>query len=136
MSIKLECHSKWNGIKNGMSLTFIYLKCNEILNEISLKLECPSKWNVNQIWHHSNWKTKLIRKVVNPKTSKSASLGWLAILLIEGWKRMQTGTNIILPYTAWYSEKETYFSVCYPIFLESGENEIERLGPSQKWAFH
>ena len=32
MSLKMECHSKWNVTQNGMSL----------------KIECHSKWNVTQ----------------------------------------------------------------------------------------
>ena len=31
---------------------------------------------------HSNWKTKFIEKVANPKTSKSASMGRIRILLL------------------------------------------------------
>ena len=31
---------------------------------------------------HSNWKTKEIEKVVNPKTSKSASIGRISILFL------------------------------------------------------
>ena len=71
MSLKLECHSNWY-------VTQI---------EISLKLNCHSNWNVTQIEMspkfecYSNWKTKLIEKVVNPKTSKSASIGPISILL-------------------------------------------------------
>ena len=48
---------------------------------MSLKLECHTNCNVTQIRvsleyeFNSNWKTKWIEKVVNPKTSKSTSIG-------------------------------------------------------------
>ena len=54
---------------------------------MSLKLECHTNLNVTQIRVslkyecHSNWKTKYIEKVVNPKTSESASIGQISILL-------------------------------------------------------
>ena len=64
MSFKLEQHSNWNVIQIVMSH----------------KLECHTNWNVTQIRvslkydGHSNWKIKFIEKVVNPKTSKSATM--------------------------------------------------------------
>ena len=70
MSLKFESHTNWNVIK---ILKTLKLEChlNWIVKQIgmSLKLEC-----------HSNWKTNYIEKVVNPKTSKSASVGQILIL--------------------------------------------------------
>ena len=50
MSLKIECHSKynvtqikWNVTQNGMSI-----KINANQNSMSPKLECHSKWNVTQ----------------------------------------------------------------------------------------
>jgi hypothetical protein len=64
MSIKLKCHANWNVTQNGMSIKMEHnSKWKETNNELSLKFEC-----------HSNWKTKYIEKVVNPKTSNSASI--------------------------------------------------------------
>ena len=57
--------------------------------EISLKLKCHSNLNVTQIEMstkfecHLNWKTKMIDKVVNPKTSKSASIGQISNLFFN-----------------------------------------------------
>ena len=63
MSIQIECHSNWNVTQNGISLK---MECHPKLNVnkigMSVKLECHSNWNVTE-------------KVVNPMTSKSASLG-------------------------------------------------------------
>ena len=53
---------------------------------MSLKLECQTNWIFTQIRVslkyecQSNWKTKQIENVVNPKTSKSASIGRISIL--------------------------------------------------------
>ena len=63
----MECHSKWNVTQNGMSLKF----------------ECHRNWNFSPILiyeYHSNFNTKQIEKVDNPKTSKSASIGRISIL--------------------------------------------------------
>ena len=43
MSLKMECHSKWNVTENEMSLK---TKCNS--NGMSLKMECHYKLNVSQ----------------------------------------------------------------------------------------
>ena len=70
MSLKMECHLKWNVTQNGISLNMeCHSKLNVAQNGMSLKFEC-----------HSNWKTKKIEKVVNPKTSNSASIGQISIL--------------------------------------------------------
>ena len=53
MSLELEYHTNW---------IFTQIR-------VSLKYEC-----------HSNWKTKWIEKVVNPQTSKSASIGQILVL--------------------------------------------------------
>ena len=48
-SLKMECHSKWNVTKNGMSLKKeCHSKWNVTKNGISLKIECHPKWNVTQ----------------------------------------------------------------------------------------
>ena len=66
MSLKLECHSNWNVTQNWI---FIQIR-------VSLKYE-----------RHSNFKTKRIEKVVNPKTSKSASIGLILIMfLLDSWE--------------------------------------------------
>ena len=49
MSLKMECHSKWNVTQNGKSLKMeCYSKWNVTQNGMSLKMECHSKWNVTQ----------------------------------------------------------------------------------------
>ena len=66
MSIKLECRSKWNGIKDGMSLIIerqsrmsVKIECH--FNGMSLKMKCPSTWNITQnvmslkMESHSKW---------------------------------------------------------------------------------
>ena len=68
MSLKIECHLKWNAIKNGLSLQ---MDCHSkwIFTQIgmSLKLECNSNWNVTQIGMslklecHTNWNVTQIR---------------------------------------------------------------------------
>ena len=69
MSVKFECHKNWNSTQFRVSLLY----------------EC-----------HSNWKTKDIEKVVNPKTSKSAYIGWISIQFsLDGF-----------PYYFWSSPKE------------------------------
>ena len=68
--------------------------------ECHLICECHSNWNVTQIGIplkfecHSNWKTKYIEKVVNPKTSKSASIGRILILFINPWLGEPAGGTI------------------------------------------
>ena len=63
---------------------------------MSLKLECHTNWNVAQIKVslkyecHSDWKTKQIENVVNPKTSKSASIGGISILLVLYFVAVET----------------------------------------------
>jgi hypothetical protein len=48
MSLKMECHSKWNVTRNGMSLIMEgHSKWNITQNGISLKMGCHSKLNVN-----------------------------------------------------------------------------------------
>ena len=108
MSLKLECLANGNVTQIIMSLKWkCYLPSNwnvTQLIEISLKSECLFNLNVTQIrtslklkFHsncnvtqigmsfkfecHSNLKTKQIEKVENPKTSKSASIGLILILL-------------------------------------------------------
>ena len=56
MSLKLEFHPHWNVTQS----------------RVSVKYECHSKFN-----------TKNIEKVVNPKTSKSGSIGQIFILLYD-----------------------------------------------------
>ena len=61
MSLKMECHSKWNDTQNGMKLK---MECNSkwivTQNGLSLKMECHSKWNATQngmslkMEYHSN----------------------------------------------------------------------------------
>ena len=49
MSLKLECHSKWNVTQNFMLPKMeCHLKCNFNQNWMSLKIECYSKWNVTK----------------------------------------------------------------------------------------
>ena len=51
MSLKMEFHSKWNAIKNGMSpippqFSSLKLRHQPVTqNGILLKMECHSKWN-------------------------------------------------------------------------------------------
>ena len=71
----MECHSKWNVIKNGMSL-----KSNVTQIGMSNKLECHTNWDVTQI-------NKQIEKIVNPKTSKCAYIGKTLILSVEKLNR-------------------------------------------------
>ena len=110
MSLKLEYHSKWNVTQNGISLKMeCHSKFNITQNPMSLKFKCHSIWYVSQIgmWLnlecHSNWNVTQIemslklechsnlnvtqigrlnrlKRVLNPKASKSASIGWISIL--------------------------------------------------------
>ena len=49
MSLKMECHSKWNVTQNGMSFKMeCHSKWNVTQNGMSLKMECHTKWNVTQ----------------------------------------------------------------------------------------
>ena len=41
MSLKIECHSKWNATQNGKSHKITQ-------NSMSLKMDCILKWNVTQ----------------------------------------------------------------------------------------
>ena len=43
ISLKMECHSKWNFTQNGRSLNW-----NITQNKILLKIECHLKWIVTQ----------------------------------------------------------------------------------------
>ena len=43
MSLKVECHSKWNVTQNE-----IYSKWNVTQNGMALKMECRTKWNVTK----------------------------------------------------------------------------------------
>ena len=86
-SLKIKCHSNWYVTQIGMSLKFEYLPNLKITKiGMSLKLKYQSNWNVTQFGMshklecHSNCKTKLIEKVLNPETSKSASIGRISIL--------------------------------------------------------
>ena len=49
MSFKMEWHSKWKFIKNGVSLKMeCPLKLTVTQNGMSFKMERHSKWNVTQ----------------------------------------------------------------------------------------
>ena len=49
LSLKIECHSKWNVTQNGISLKMeCHSKWNVIQNGMSLKMEFHLKWNVTQ----------------------------------------------------------------------------------------
>ena len=78
MSLNLECLSNWNVTQIG----------------ISLKLERHSNWNITQSGMSLNWiVTKILislksedsidQKVVNSKTSNSASIGRISILFLK-----------------------------------------------------
>ena len=75
MSLKLKCHSNLN--VSNLSVTKIGM---------SLKLKYHSNWNVIKLECHTNLnviqigRLNRLKKVVNPKTSNSASIGQTLIL--------------------------------------------------------
>ena len=56
MSLKMECHSKWNVTQNGMSLKMeCHSKWNVTQNRMTLKMECHSNGMSPKMECNSKW---------------------------------------------------------------------------------
>ena len=154
ISLKMECHLKWNVTQIKMSLNWeSYSNCNATKIGMSLKIysfemQHNLKWNVTQTGMslkmecQSNLMSLKLEDLIDWKGCKSKDLTKCIFRSIcnlvnrrvkedEHWYKQNFHLHRLV-----LNKKTTYFSVCYPNFLKLGDNEIERLGPSEKWAFY